>query len=71
MHMQSANAELTTCQNILHPNKNLPSHWKNPPLYPVKRIKHSIQLAPPHPDQLAKALDKHRTLDKRGGKKSN
>lgn len=49
-------------------NRNLPSLRKNPPLYPVKSIKHSIQLAPPHPDQLAKALDKHRTLDKRGGK---
>lgn len=50
--------------------KIFPPSEKNPPPHPVKSIKNSIQLAPPHPDQLAKALDKQRALDKRG-KKSN
>lgn len=35
---------------------------------PVKSIKISIPLAPPHPAQLAKALDKQRTSGKRGEK---
>lgn len=37
-------------------------------LCPVKSIKISIPLAPPHPAQLAKALDKQRTSGKRGEK---
>lgn len=45
-----------------------PSEKQKSSLYPVKSINNSIQLAPPHPAQLAKALDKLRTSGKRGEK---
>lgn len=45
-----------------------PSEKEKSSLYPVKSTNNSIQLAPPHPTQLAKALDKQRTWGKRGGK---